>query len=613
MTEEPVRLLGGARRYANAILAALVVLMVGMMIIPLPTPLLDVLLASNIAAAVVLLLVSLYVRRGLQLSVLPTLLLLTTLYRVALNVSSTRLILLQADAGQVIEAFGEFVVQGNYVVGAVVFLILTLVQFVVIAKGSERIAEVGARFTLDAMPGKQLAIDAELRSGIVDRAEAKAQRANLQRESDFYGAMDGAMKFVKGDAIVGVIITAINIIGGLGIGVGLQDMPFQEALRTYGLLTIGDGLVSQIPALLISTSAGLVVTRVKAERDQSLAGTIASQIFGQARALLIGAGFLLLLAFLPGLPFWPFLALAALLLLIAVPLLRSRRDRIDEDPGDVSADPAVEPLRIDVPDALRGKILRPFYDQALPSLRRTLMEERGLPLPPVTLRASAIASGTLRILVHGVERRKVALTSDDPATEVADVLGSVLRQEGERVLSVQQVSDVLARLRKSDPALVDAASQRIDVVRLTVLLRALLRERVSLRPLTPILEALASAPRGHTPTAEELRRTLGERISLPLAVEGTLRLWEVDPLIEDALRESAEEAGTEQSLALAPELARDIGAAVRASGAEVIAIHAELRPLLSQLLAHEAPETTVIAWNEVAAELTLERVGRIEV
>src|ERR1041384_4641100 len=223
---------------ADAVLAALVMAVVGLMVVPLPTWLLDLLIASNLAASVVVLLVSMYVSEALKIASFPTLLLITTLIRLSLNVSSTRLILLQADAGEVIRAFGQFVVRGNYVVGAVIFLILTIIQFIVIAKGSERVAEVGARFALDAMPGKQMAIDAELRSGAIDGNEARRRRRALLRESQFYGAMDGAMKFVKGDVIASLIITIINILGGIAIGVGQRDMPAVDALKRYGLLTI---------------------------------------------------------------------------------------------------------------------------------------------------------------------------------------------------------------------------------------------------------------------------------------------------------------------------------------------------------------------------------------
>src|SRR6187551_2120535 len=243
---------------ADAALAAIVIGVVGLMVVPLPTAVLDLLLASNLAFSVAVLLVCLYVSDGLKIAAFPTLLLITTLVRLSLNVSSTRLILLQANAGEVIQAFGQFVVRGNYVVGGVVFLILTIIQFIVIAKGAERVAEVGARFTLDAMPGKQMAIDAELRSGSIDGNEARRRRRSLLRESQFYGAMDGAMKFVKGDVVASLIIVIINILGGLAIGVGQRNMEVVGALKRYGLLTIGDGLVTQIPALVMATAAGVL-------------------------------------------------------------------------------------------------------------------------------------------------------------------------------------------------------------------------------------------------------------------------------------------------------------------------------------------------------------------
>src|SRR5688572_3378097 len=299
---------------ADAALAALVIAVVGLMVVPLPTWLLDLLIASNLAISVAILLVSLYVSDALKIAAFPTLLLITTLVRLALNVSSTRLILLQADAGEVIRAFGQFVVRGNYVVGGVVFLILTIIQFVVIAKGSERVAEVGARFTLDAMPGKQMAIDAELRSGSIDGNEARRRRRALLRESQFYGAMDGAMKFVKGDVIASLIITIVNILGGLAIGVGQRDMELAAALKRYGLLTIGDGLVTQIPALVMATAAGVLVTRVASEEaDTPLGAELASQIFGQPQALRVSSFFVLGLAVVPGLPALPFLVIGGLL------------------------------------------------------------------------------------------------------------------------------------------------------------------------------------------------------------------------------------------------------------------------------------------------------------
>jgi type III secretion protein V len=254
-------------RYSDIMLAVLVIAIIGIMIIPLPTFLLDILLATNITIAVVLLMTSLYLPNALSLASFPTILLITTLFRLALNVSSTRLILLYAYAGEVIESFGNFVVGGDYIVGFVIFLILTLIQFLVIAKGAERVSEVAARFTLDALPGKQMSIDADLRAGLIDAEEARKRRDYLGRESQFYGAMDGAMKFVKGDAIAGIIISVINIAAGLAIGVAVRGMSFADAAKTYTLLTIGDGLVSQIPALIIATAAGIITTRVAASSE----------------------------------------------------------------------------------------------------------------------------------------------------------------------------------------------------------------------------------------------------------------------------------------------------------------------------------------------------------
>jgi type III secretion protein V len=314
-----------SQRYSDIILAALVVAVVGMMIIPLPTHILDILLALNITISIAMLMIAIYISHALKLSSYPTIILITTLFRLALNVSSTRLILLQADAGQVIEAFGKFVVRGNFVVGAVIFLILTIIQFLVVAKGSERVAEVAARFTLDAMPGKQMSIDADLRAGAFDLDEARRRRAELNRESQLFGSMDGAMKFVKGDAIAGLIITAINILAGIIIGVTMMDMTAGEAIQRYGILTIGDGLVSQIPALLSAMTAGLIVTRVSSEDDESNLGKdISGQILAQPKAFAVAAGMLVGVGLVPGLPFVPFMVMAAVTGGLAYGLLRAK-------------------------------------------------------------------------------------------------------------------------------------------------------------------------------------------------------------------------------------------------------------------------------------------------
>jgi len=299
-------------RYSDLLLAVLVMVIIGIMIVPVPTFALDLLIATNITIAITVLMISLYVPNALALASFPSILLVATLFRAALNVSSTRLILLNADAGAIIRSFGQFVVQNDYVVGFVVFLIITIIQFVVIAKGAERVAEVAARFTLDGLPGKQMSIDADLRAGIIDADEARRRRDLLARESQFYGAMDGAMKFVKGDAIAGIAISVINICAGLGIGVLARGLPVGEAARKYTLLTVGDGLVSQIPSLIIATAAGIITTRVVSNpgEESSLGREIGVQILAQPKAIAIAAGLLFIFGLIPGLPFLPFTTLA---------------------------------------------------------------------------------------------------------------------------------------------------------------------------------------------------------------------------------------------------------------------------------------------------------------
>jgi len=295
----------------DIVLAVGLVVIIGMMLIPLPPMLMDILLTLNISLAIIIMLVCLYTTEPLQYSSFPTILLVATLFRLALNVSTTRLILLHANAGEVITAFGNFVVGGNYVVGIIIFAILVIINFMVITNGAGRVAEVAARFTLDSMPGKQLSIDADLNSGLINEEEAKARRRNIEREADFYGTMDGASKFVKGDATAGIIITAINIIGGFIIGIVQLKMPFVEAAQTYTILTVGDGLVSQLPALIISASTGLIVTRASGS-ENALSKDIEDEMFSDPKVLLVVAGLLGVFATVPGLPTLPFLTIGAL-------------------------------------------------------------------------------------------------------------------------------------------------------------------------------------------------------------------------------------------------------------------------------------------------------------
>lgn len=401
-------------RYSDIGLAALVIGIVGMMIIPLPTFILDILLALNFTISVMLLMVSLYIPNALKIAAFPSILLITTLFRLALNVSSTRLILLQADAGEVIASFGQFVVQGNYVVGGVIFLILTLIQFLVIAKGAERVSEVGARFTLDAMPGKQMSIDADLRAGAFDLDEARRRRGLVQMESKLYGSMDGAMKFVKGDAIAGLIMTAINIIAGIVIGVLQRGMAPVDAASTYTLLTIGDGLVSQIPALLIATTAGIIVTRVSSEEEATHLGSdIFGQLLAQPKALAITSGLLAGLAIIPGLPTVPFLLLSAVVGVIAYGLFQSQSspdaqlsqeeaeqvEQVESQAKEGARQaramiPAVTPLTIDIGESFSDEMdgeRSQWLQDMIPTMREGVFYELGIKIPGIRVRAKSRA------------------------------------------------------------------------------------------------------------------------------------------------------------------------------------------------------------------------------
>ncbi len=421
-------------KYSDIVLALVVVCIVGMMIVPLPTLLLDVLLTLNISISVVLLLVSLYVPAALHLTVFPTLLLITTMFRLSLTISTTRLILLTGDPGEVVIAFGNFVVQGNFVVGAILFVILVIVNFIVISKGSERVAEVAARFTLDAMPGKQMSIDADLRAGTIDQDQGKKRRRDLERESQLFGAMDGAMKFVKGDAIASIIITVVNIVGGLIIGVTQKGMTAGDAAQKYTLLTIGDGLVSMIPAILISTCAGIIVTRVGGEEEGAHLGMdMGQQLTAYPKAIAIAAGMLIVLGLVPGLPKIPFFLLGAGAGFGAYTMLKKAKQSelveeagpaLETDNGTPMATepapkepmnpdselfiPVVTPIVLEVSDALvpyvdsrqdNGK----FLFELIPFMRDGLFVELGVRFPGVRARGNAsLPPGAYQVQINEV-------------------------------------------------------------------------------------------------------------------------------------------------------------------------------------------------------------------
>ena len=394
-------------RHADFVLVGMVVAVIALMVVPLPTWCVDLLISANLSMSFVILMMTMYAPNVLSFSSFPTLLLFTTLFRVGLNISTTRLILLQADAGEIIFTFGEFAVGGNFIVGAVVFIIIAIVQFLVIAKGAERVSEVGARFSLDAMPGKQMSIDADLRSGSIDSEEAQKRRAAVSLESQMYGAMDGAMKFVKGDAIAGLLIAAVNIVAGTIIGVTQSGLTSGEALQLYGVLTIGDGLVSQIPSLLIAISAGILVTRSGGESD-NVGEQIGDQIFSQPRAMLIASMLVVLFALIPGFPKAQLFSLAFILGAIgyALKYMKKMSSQSIDPKKEIqkTLSPAaskgkmvkseddfspVVPIILDMSPELHSSIDYSILNEELASLRSALYFDLGVPFPGVNLRENA--------------------------------------------------------------------------------------------------------------------------------------------------------------------------------------------------------------------------------
>jgi type III secretion protein V len=693
-------------RYSDLVLAALVVGVVGMMIIPLPTFLLDILITTNISMSVVLLLVSIYINNALKIAAFPSILLITTLFRLGLNVSSTRLILLQADAGTVIQSFGDFVVAGNLVVGAVVFLILTLIQFIVIAKGSERVAEVAARFTLDAMPGKQMSIDADVRAGTIDMDAARRMRSSLQRESQLYGSMDGAMKFVKGDAVAGILITLINIIGGLLIGVMQRGMSAGEAATLFTRLTIGDGLVSQIPALLIATSAGIVVTRVASEEEGTHLGRdIGTQILAQPKAIALAAGLLVALAIIPGLPTVPFLVLAVVLGAVAYSRRPSRtRKRSRGRRGTVAArglsplssgasqtddDEAEEDQAFAPPAAVGlevGTALTVYVDteqeggqlvsELVPGLRELLYGELGVILPGVHVRGDApgLPPDEYRILMAEVpvasgridgERHIVWTAAEDvsalgigdvreenppgvappacsipaasastlleagqsivePSTLMVLHLGQVLRLHADELIGIQETQHLLDSLERTHPALVSEVIPRVVSVQLlSDILSRLLNEGIGIRNMREILETLAEpGPPEKDPlllaerVRQGLRRYITHRYTDP---QGNLRAFVLDPAIEEVIRESIQKTASGNFLALEPELAQEIVAAVRTQAElipsdepmPVVLTNPDIRRYLRRLLEADFPSLSVLCFNELMPTVNVQLVARL--
>ncbi len=663
-----------------------VVAVVGLMIVPLPPILLDLLLSVDIGLAVVLLLTALYVREPIEFSVFPSLLLLLTLLRLSLNVAGTRLILLHGGdgveaAGHVIMAFGQFVVGGNFVVGVVVFLVLIAIQYVVINHGAVRISEVTARFTLDAMPGKQMSIDADLNAGVIDEKQARERRERIRREADFYGAMDGAIRFTQRDAMAAMLITGVNIIAGLVIGVMQQGLDLPTALRTYTILTVGEGLVTAIPALLVSMSGGLITTRAASESH--LGEEVAGQLLSKSKPLGVGAGVLFALAAVPGLPKMSFLivgsALGAAAYFNREAATQARKKKQEEEltaPPPPSDAPDVAPL-----DALSvevGYALVALVDEKqggslltrIRAIRRQIAMDTGMVVPSVHVadnlqlgprtyaillkgvevargelmpdRLLAINPGTASTPVDGVPTREPAFglpawwvpsdhrdrvtaagyTVVDPTTALSTHLSETIRTFLPDLLSRQQVKEMIDRVGQTSPKLIEELIPKVlGTGEIQRVLKQLLRERVPIRDLTTILEALGDVA-VLTKDLDVLNETARSALARAICKQhqnekGELPTISFAPSLEERLLQSIVRTEQGAVLALDPHEAQNLAARIaraleQAVAQPVLLCTPALRPHLWRLFARVLPQIGVLSHNEIPTHVRIAPVAVLD-
>lgn len=615
----------GAMRKAlgNQADLVLVLSIIGILVIlftPIPPGLLDFLLIANFSFALLLLLLTFYMGKPLEFSTFPSLLLIVTLFRLGLNIAATRLILSDADAGQVIASIGTYVVAGNYVIGLIVFLVLVVVQYVVVTNGAQRVAEVAARFTLDSMPGKQMSIDADMNMGLIDQNEARERRKTIEREASFYGAMDGASRFVKGDAIAGIIIILIDIIGGLAIGVSQIGMSWGEALQTYTLLTIGDGIVTQVPALVIATGTGIIVTR--AASDAQLSEEVSRQVTAYPKTImLVGVG-LLILMLLPGIPMIPVMLLLGLMVLLYVFAVRGWKKRAADAEvkerktaadDDLYSLLAVEPIEVNVGQnlilAVGGD--NSMFMERIVAFRKQYALEMGFVFPKVRIKdnkkqgpnhyefriyGTKVAEGEVmsdrllainpsgeRIKVEGIatkdptyglpavwivedarkQAREAGCTVVDPATVLLTHLTEVVKQQAPNLLTRAETERIVNRVREQQSSLVEELIPKVlSLVEIQKVLQNLLREKVSIRNVEAILEVLMDfGGRNRDPEflTEQARERLGGSICQNLAnEEGELYVLTFDPTIEQAINGAVRSVEDKTTLVLEPKFAEQL-------------------------------------------------------
>lgn len=628
-------------RYTDIALVAGIVAIIALMIVPLPNWAIDILVAVNISGGILLLLLAIYISSPLEFSVFPSVLLISTLFRLALSIATTRMILLHGEAGHIIQTFGDMVAGGNLVVGLVVFLIITVVQFIVIAKGSERVAEVAARFSLDAMPGKQMSIDSDLRSGLIDKDEARRRRRMLENESKLNGSLDGAMKFVKGDAIAGIIIIIINLLGGLTIGVLQQDMTLSDATVKYSILTIGDGMVSQIPALLGAMSAGLLVTRTTDdEHDKHLGDAIGRQLTAKPRVLLMGGGLCMLFSAVPGFPTVVFMALGLAFFaagFMLTPSLRARWEKLAQPtlsavmrrsptaPVLMSAEavqvrPTV-PLLLEVPvgrlDAQESHSLLAGLEGVLDHFQLNL----GMRLPRIDVHAmqpDEDKPAVWRLLAYEVPIAEGELQQEDTVPSLVNEVRESLRRHVNLFMGTQEANLLLTRAAIDLPDVVKETLRALPLARVAEILRRLVEEEVAIRNLRDILETLADTAQREKDVyalTELTRIGLKRQISHRYAPDGHLRAVLLEPALEEMLRNAIRHNSGAQQLALDPlEMSRLMTRfrnVVQVFKPAAIVTAVDIRRHVRKLIEQDCFDIPVLSYHELLPSLQLEALHRV--
>lgn len=572
---------------SDALLFLGVFSLVLLLIVPLPPLLLDMLLCLNLVFSVMALLLTLYVEKALEFSSFPSLLLFLTLYRLGLNIASTRMILTRGEGGDIIQTFGSFVVQNNTLVGLVLFSLLTVINFIVITKGAGRVAEVAARFTLEALPGKQMAIDSEMQAGLIDQSEARKNRELIQEEAQFYGAMDGASKFVRGDAIASVIITLVNIVGGFAVGFFVKQYSWQECWTIFTTLTVGDGLISQIPALLISVGAGVMVTRVS---SQSVGQAFSKQLFHHPKVLLFAGSLVLGLSLVPGMPLLVMVPIGSLLLFYSFMLFRGKP--LIEQKVSSKIEIALGINLISKAEALRA---------ALPALRERIQKRVGIRLGQIWITDSMeISPNSYALMLRSV---KLYQGREREVEQILDKLEELFEIHAHEFITRQDVARLLNAARKEDAACVQ--DLEIDHSQLLKILKELLKERIPITDFVTLLEALAEKPKDPVVLCRQrLVHSIAEKF---FGKEGVAHVITVDPKVEKML---------DVSTKLRPRLVDKISGCIaqfvqEAEMRPVLLTTAKARKQLREIMEKSLPELPVLSYDEIDSEIELRSVGSV--